>query len=482
MWEPVYVKKNSSTRVTLSVEFSQDRSLVRHSKLYKIQTRSCLLNMPRRGRERRRPPQREVNRREHAPVPVNRRMPAPAPEIRRTRAQARVQPPAPAPAPVPVPERPDTDDEQGLEAAGRVPQPRNAGRGTPSADDLNRGRKRRSDDAELDDFGNDPLLQNDTEIQGLGTRGGSRTASNTQFSMARLRFRARQLLDTAVAHNSLLTYHTAVNSFERFRSNYTFPKLWPIPVSHVLLFLANCFERGLSPKTIATYLAGINYFHKLRGFTDFSRVFIVNKLLEGTHRNRHTRDERAPLRKHVLEKVCNVLSTFCNDNYETKLFSALFTLAYFGLFRVSELVAPRTYHLGNALLRDDVSFMHNNCYVIIKLRHYKTNQRGKPVLIKIPRQNETICPVLKLIAFLELRPMYQVALFCHQNGAVVTRSQFTDVLSKAISRTCYRGGNFKSHSFRIGRATDLAIQGVSSEIIMKMGRWSSNCYKLYIRN
>jgi hypothetical protein len=40
---------------------------------------------------------------------------------------------------------------------------------------------------------------------------------------------------------------------------------------------------------------------------------------------------------------------------------------------------------------------------------------------------------------------------------------------------------YKTHSFIICRATDLAIMGVTAKAIMKAGRWNSDCYKLYIR-
>lgn len=300
--------------------------------------------------------------------------------------------------------------------------------------------------------------------------------------MERLQYRARQLLCASVAPNSLLTYNTALRAFQEFRKNYKLLSLWPIPVTHLTLFLSFCFEKGLSPKSITTYFAGINYFHKLQGHIDLNSIFAVNKILEGCRRSRASRDKRTPLTKPILVAICNQLSTVCYDAYEMKLFTALFTLAYFGLFRVSELTANRSYQGDRAILISDISIGQNKQSIVICLRHYKTNQYGRPVFIKLPRQNDNVCPVAKLVEFLEVRPRKQPVLFCHENGAMVTRTQFTHVLSMAIGKTCYRSGHFRSHSFRIGRATDLASLGYASETIMKLGRWSSNCYKLYIRN
>ena len=299
--------------------------------------------------------------------------------------------------------------------------------------------------------------------------------------MELLQSRTRQLIRTALASNTSLTYTTAMNVFLKFRSDYNLSNLYPIPVSHITLFMAYCFEKGLSPKTITTYLAGVNYFHKLQGFTDLSSNFVIKKMLEGCHRNRMSNDKRAPLTKNILVDICSKLATVCYNNYETSLFMSLFTLAYFGLFRASELTLARAFHVCHALLVDDLTFLTGNKYVVICLRHFKTHQRGGPVFIKLPCQNETLCPVKNLLNFLEIRPKSQTLLFCHQNGTPVTRSQFAHVLHLAFTQSRFGFGHFRTHSFRIGRATDLAAQGVPAEIIMKLGRWSSTCFRLYIR-
>lgn len=299
--------------------------------------------------------------------------------------------------------------------------------------------------------------------------------------MERLQGRARQLLSSAVAPNSMIVYNNAIRSFEKFRHEYNLTSDWPIPVDHMILYLSFCFEKGLSPKSITTYLAGINYVHKILGFKSFNQVFMVNKLLEGCRRSRPTQDLRAPLTIHVLEEICLNLHSVCYDNYETTLFRALFTLAYFGLFRVSELTASSICHLGHAILLNDVHFEENEQYIVICLRHYKTSQYGNPAIIKLPRNMNGLCPVSEILEYLKIRSKGFSILFCHKNGAPILRSQFSRVLSLAIDKTRYRAGHFRTHSFRIGRATDLAIAGYPSDAIMKLGRWSSNSFKLYVR-
>jgi hypothetical protein len=235
----------------------------------------------------------------------------------------------------------------------------------------------------------------------------------------------------------------------------------------------------MSPKTITTYIAGLNYFHKLRGYNDISNEFIISKLLEGCHRNRVTFDCRAPLTLPNLAVICESLPQVCFNSYESKLFTSLFTLAYFGLFRVSELVASYKGQETGPLRNSDVSFI-NSDYVIISLRNFKTNQRGKLITLKIPKETGAICPVRALLDYVLHKPQNQKFFFCHQDGVPVTKTQFCAVLKKCV-QGCQLSNSFKSHSFRIGRASDLAAQGYSAEVIMKLGRWTSSCYKLYIR-
>ncbi|MES9880225.1 MAG: tyrosine-type recombinase/integrase [Sedimenticola sp.] len=284
------------------------------------------------------------------------------------------------------------------------------------------------------------------------------------------------------AHNTSLAYSTAMNAFFKFRQLYGMPPSWPASVEQLILFMSYCFEIGLSPSTIHSYIQGLNYYHKLHGWFEITSIFIISKLLEGCRRSAPSRDNRAPVTPNMLNSMRISLPLVCHNGYEASLFLAAFLLAYFGMFRVSELVAPSRCSLGTALLRSDVSFSADNASVSISLRTYKTKQRGPPTIIKLTREvNGDICPVRALHAFLRLRPNNVDTLFCHANGTPVSRSQFCGVLAKCLRVSGYHNQIVRSHSFRIGRATQLAASGVPTGAIMTMGRWLSVAYKTYIR-
>ena len=294
-----------------------------------------------------------------------------------------------------------------------------------------------------------------------------------------MQYRAGKLLQAGIASNTQLTYATGLKAFKNFCKEYNLPLNWPASEQHIILFIARSFENGLSPNSITTYIAGINYYHKLNNWYDIQKIFVIQKLLEGCRRARTSKDPRAPISKNVLIDIVSILPKVCYNDYETSLFGALFTMAYFGLFRVSELVSSGQDAKHN-IQSSDIQFNSDN--VIITLNYHKTNQRGRQINIKLPSDNnKTVCPINAGTIFRKNRPQQSGSFFCHANGTEVTRQQFSKVLSKCISKTTFANGHYRSHSFRIGRATDLAVQGIPNDTIMALGRWNSDCFKRYIR-
>jgi site-specific recombinase XerD len=280
--------------------------------------------------------------------------------------------------------------------------------------------------------------------------------------------------------SSWRSYKSAFNVFQNFRSSYGLTSHWPAEQQHIVLFVSYCFEKGLSPKTIRTYISGLNYMHKMKGWYDIYSIFMIKKLLEGCSRTRKTMDTRAPITYNLLVIIVRQLHKVCNSAYESTLFSALFVLAYYGLFRVSELVSTNIN--SNQIQISDVTILHDKPAIIISLRKTKTNQRGSPIVIRIPRERDmTLCPWISLSEYMAIRPKIVGPAFCHVNGQPVTRYQFAAVLSRCLVSGQIDNFNIKTHSFRIGRATDLAARGAQSSAIMQMGRWVSNSFQTYVR-
>ena len=162
----------------------------------------------------------------------------------------------------------------------------------------------------------------------------------------------------------------------------------------------------------------------------------------------------------------------CVSQYERKLFSAAFSVAYHGLLRVGE-IAFNVIHSHHVIAISNVS-VSGNGLLNISILSSKTDQIGMGTLISLqPQIYKDVCPCNLMHSFLTDRPLIPGPVFCHCDGRLLTRYQFVSVLKKALERV----GVKHKYSFRIGYATSLSILGLSDDVILKLGRCISDAFK-----
>ena len=211
-------------------------------------------------------------------------------------------------------------------------------------------------------------------------------------------------------------------------------------------------------------------------------------MLKGLRRkNPKTRDIRVPISLKLLKRLIVSLQKVCTSRYEIFLFSAAFSIAFFVMLRVSEVtIKSRSDKVGHTLNFENVSFQKVEAQTGLRvlLEISKTDQKHKSVTLAIHKQQDSdICPIQLLQSYLAVRfsgVNGSSKLFVHFDGSGLTRFQFCSVLQKCL-RFCNVPLHIRTHSFRIGRATDLAKNGVDEETIKQCGRWSSKSYLRYIR-
>ena len=215
-------------------------------------------------------------------------------------------------------------------------------------------------------------------------------------------------------------YNNALKCFSDFRSKYLLPHSWPVPVAHAANFISFCFNQGYSPATVTTYMSSLSYIHKLRALVDPTESFLIKKILEGFRRLKSAKDIRAPITREVLIRLIDALPAVCFSEYESCLFKSLFTLAYFGLFRIGELVYTDHRQAGYALQLADVTI--SDQQLTIRIRICKTNKTGKPIFVHISSvSDKRICPIIALQQFMRSRSTGSGSLFIHANMLLVTR-------------------------------------------------------------
>ena len=91
-----------------------------------------------------------------------------------------------------------------------------------------------------------------------------------------------------------------------------------------------------------------------------------------------------------------------------------------------------------------------------------------------------LCPVSAMQQYFRLAKPRLGPLLYFQSGHYLTQSSVTHLLRNSARSAGLPHESLKGHSFRIGAASAAAAVGLPDWLIKVLGRWSSDCYQLYI--
>jgi integrase len=168
-------------------------------------------------------------------------------------------------------------------------------------------------------------------------------------------------------------------------------------------------------------------------------------------------DARLPITLDILKSVLSNLHMVCSSIYETFLFKAAFSLAFYAMLRIGEFAVSKGNSVDRILQIGDIPLQTN--HLTIRIRYSKTDQFGIGTTLSVQKSVGVICPLQTLHDYLQVRPLKPGPLFCHFAGHPITRYQFNTILTRSLRLAGIDSRHFKSHSFRIGAATTLAHQG-----------------------
>lgn len=122
--------------------------------------------------------------------------------------------------------------------------------------------------------------------------------------------------------------------------------------------------------------------------------------------------------------------------------------------------------------------------VVLLIRGAKTAKPGETQRILLNAQPNCLCPVEAVLRRLACRPDCSDALFSYED-AEGQRNNLTRSMVVSRCKGIWRQHGWEDisgHSFRVGGASLRAALGVPHEDIKNLGRWTSSCYKLYLRD
>ena len=243
------------------------------------------------------------------------------------------------------------------------------------------------------------------------------------------------------------------------------------------MFTAYLYQNNFVPASIRSHLSAIAYSHNILNLKNPADSFLINKMVKGIALERQVCDTRYPITLPILQSLLNILRHISMSVYERRLFSAMFTTAFYAFLRCGEL---RSSSHNTQLSQVDMSS--SLSHFIIKFHHFKHSKPGQTFSIKVSAKPDNIyCPVQIINEYLAARRLSHGPLFCYMDGSPVTRSQFAKQLQSCLAVLKLPAANYKLHSFRIGAASWALLQGRPEAEIQVLGRWSSTAFKRYLR-
>lgn len=192
------------------------------------------------------------------------------------------------------------------------------------------------------------------------------------------------LLNASIAPSTKAVYRLAYQSYCRFH-NIFYPdaKVFPISDNRLATYVSHCAMQGLKGSTIQTHVAGLSFLHKMLGFRDLGKQFMLKQLLRGSKKLMDFPDQRLPITLKILQGIISKLHVIPLSRYNRSMYQSMFLTSFFGLFRVGELT--KTIHgYDNILQFQNVRFVQTKMktgHVILTLTKYK--HASNPATIRL---------------------------------------------------------------------------------------------------
>ena len=266
----------------------------------------------------------------------------------------------------------------------------------------------------------------------------------------------------------------------------------------VMRFVASLVEDGgLLTSSAASYLGHVQGWHAKAHGVKLAAGMKLNRLPAMIKGLRRLRGEMGrAVRRGIAPQALKQAMDLCLPNLDdpnTANVRAALTLALQGMLRGAEFAVDSAakWHPKLDLTRADVVVL-SDARLVVMMRPCKNMQTltGKTVPLVIGAGGLHVDAVREMRNLLRVDPVAadkaaSTPLFRQhmEDGAVVALTtkrvrEWTKSLMFSIGREPEHFGN---HSYRIGGATALFAAGADPLVIRTMGRWSSDCYRIYVR-
>ena len=274
------------------------------------------------------------------------------------------------------------------------------------------------------------------------------------------------------------------------------PESWE---DRIYLFLTYLVNSGKKSSTVRSYFSALKAV-----LQDDDIKFQIDEnsiLLKSITRACKLTNDRVKTRLPIHLKLLEVLlfeveRLFATQPYLCTLYQALLSMAYYGLFRIGELV--NSDHVAKA---KDVLIAVNKRKLLFILFSSKTHgKESRPQKIKIAEAKRIekspggpavttpfrhFCPFDLATKFLRARGVdyYSVSepFFVYRDHSPVEAEDVRKTLATLLKQINLNPTFYSFHSLRAGRVTDMAKWGFTVDQIKQIGRWKSNAVYRYLK-
>lgn len=234
--------------------------------------------------------------------------------------------------------------------------------------------------------------------------------------------------------------------------------------------------------TVRSYLSGIKAWHLLHDRKyPHEATPRVECILTAAAKLELLKAPKVPKDPVLVKHVFMLLESLSSGSMEEQVAYTVALVAFWGMARLGELLKSST--KVNQVKVKDVIWHPNNKYLTIRIREAKTATVGEIQEIHCQHQDSLLDPVGAVKRLIDCTGATEDDnLFSYpMNGRCVTLSKaramklFDDVWKDRV------GSKLTGHSFRVGGASLRWNLDTPIDEIVKVGRWKSKAYKLYIR-
>ena len=311
--------------------------------------------------------------------------------------------------------------------------------------------------------------------------------SSSQISTDSLEETRENLKQNMHKKSTRSNYHQIWTKFNRFIIKLDrLPDKWEERTS---LYCTYLIDKGeVQSSTIKSYVSAIKTKLKLDGYRWDNELIYFNALTKSCKLKNDILVSRLPILYQFLQCLLFeierkfLIKPNRDNQYMDCLYKAAFMLMYYGLLRVGEV--SKSIHVIKAC---DVHVGGQGDKILVILHSSKTHGKSDiPQEVKIMKDDRMkhFCPVAEIWRFAQLRKPWchrTEQFFIHANGSPLLAEELRHMLRELIRGLKLEAHLYDTHSFRIGRATDLRKQGYSVEMIKQIGRWKSNAVYKYLR-